>query len=129
MAFTGATPELERAMQVFERTMRLNRLSFRITSVYRDPVKQKKLYDAWVRRGFTGLPAARPGYSSHEYGVAVDMLPTSGTDLETMVAVAAYAGLHWFGPKDWVHYDLYGRAWPRVAEALRSEAAAHAGYA
>jgi LAS superfamily LD-carboxypeptidase LdcB len=117
----GPTAELEAAMKRFDRLARLNRLTYRVTSVYRDPVKQKKLWDAYQLKlalGQPTLPAAHPGCSAHEYGVAVDMVPTDPRNLETMVALARYAGLYWFGPKDRVHFDLYGRAWPGIVHQL-----------
>jgi len=43
-----------------------------VTSGFRDSMKQAKLYDAWVR-GESDIPAAPPGRSLHQYGLAFDL--------------------------------------------------------
>lgn len=82
-------------------------IAIRVTSTYRDPRKQQSLYEAWIRRGKTGLPAARPGLSTHEYGVAFDASWDKRHDA-TVAAVARQHGLVWFGPGDRVHFDIFG---------------------
>jgi len=44
-----------------------------IGSSFRDVSRQKQLYDAWIARGQTGNPAAKPGTSRHEAGFAFDI--------------------------------------------------------
>ena len=46
--------------------------SIEIYSVFRTLEKQQELYDAWIKRGRTGLPAALPGNSMHNWGGAID---------------------------------------------------------
>jgi LAS superfamily LD-carboxypeptidase LdcB len=85
-----------------------------VTSTYRDPKLQKRLYDAWIRRGRTGLPAAPPGRSTHEYGLAFDAVVTRGR-LQDFVRIAECHGLKWAGQRDRVHFDPFGfEAWSRL---------------
>jgi peptidoglycan LD-endopeptidase CwlK len=46
--------------------------SFRVTSARRDTAEQARLYERF-RLGLSNLPAAAPGTSWHEYGLAVDI--------------------------------------------------------
>lgn len=52
----------------------------RVTSTYRSPSLQAKLYQDY-RAGRSVLPAAPPGQSKHQYGLAVDVVisPSSWT--------------------------------------------------
>ena len=43
-----------------------------VTSGYRDSMKQAQLYDRW-QRGLSEIPAAAPGRSLHQYGLAFDL--------------------------------------------------------
>jgi D-alanyl-D-alanine carboxypeptidase len=45
-----------------------------VTSVVRSQAKQRRLYNAYLARGKTGLPALPPGHSLHEHGLAWDMV-------------------------------------------------------
>lgn len=49
-----------------------------ITSGKRSSVEQSRLYQAYLDRGRTGLPAAPPGRSAHEYGLAIDFVVDQG---------------------------------------------------
>jgi hypothetical protein len=94
---------------------------FRITSMYRSPAAQAKLYNAWLRRGKTGLPAAPPGHSMHELGQAVDI--ARGVD-PFQDQVLAFLGSWWqsnglgWSPSDPVHFQL--AAIPQHAAGLAS---------
>src|SRR5260370_3761125 len=58
-----------------------------VTSTYRSSEEQKRLYQAY-RQGRSVLPAAPPGTSLHEYGLAIDLLcPTP--EAQAMLAEAA----------------------------------------
>lgn len=77
----------------------------RVTSVYRSSQKQAWLYDRW-RRGESQLPAAPPGRSKHQFGLAFDLV-TRPPEL------AQYAGQFWQamggkwgGPGDPVHFEV-----------------------
>jgi hypothetical protein len=45
----------------------------KINSAFRDPEKQKELYDKWIASGKQGKPVAPPGQSLHNQGAAVDI--------------------------------------------------------
>lgn len=86
-------------------------LQVRLTSVTRSSATQRRLYLAWLARGRTGLPAAPPGTSTHEFGLAVDLVMARGR-LADFVRVAECAGLKWAGARDPVHFDVFGfEAW------------------
>ena len=115
----GLHPEVrDRVSRVLERA-RVERLSVTVTSTLRSRAKQEQLYRAWLARGQTGLPAAPPGYSTHEYGFAVDMV---APDTGALVAIAECEGLHWAGPGDRVHFDPFGpAAWHQLTQNLRPQ--------
>lgn len=107
-------PEVNRRMNAIAADVRARGIPFRITSTYRSIASQKRLYDAWVARGRTGLPAARPGLSTHEYGLAFDAVFPREHE-QTVVAIARRHGMVWFGPKDRVHFDAFGPTmWNRI---------------
>lgn len=45
----------------------------KINSAYRDPEKQRQLYQEWIASGRQGKPVAPPGTSRHEQGLAIDI--------------------------------------------------------
>jgi LAS superfamily LD-carboxypeptidase LdcB len=53
-----------------------------IVSGFRTMAEQQRLYDGWVNRRPGFNPAARPGYSNHQSGVALD-LNTQGVNRST----------------------------------------------
>jgi LAS superfamily LD-carboxypeptidase LdcB len=77
----------------------------RVTSGRRSHALQKKLYEAY-RSGRSALPAAPPGKSKHEFGLAVDMIANSPQALESMGKVWQSWGLTWGGKRDPVHFEL-----------------------
>ena len=83
----------------------LYRIPCTITSGARSSVKQKALYDRYLR-GLSRFPAAPPGRSDHEKGLAVDLsFPTQYTNY--VVYFARYAGLKWggyFARPDPIHF-------------------------
>ncbi len=61
--------------------------------------------------GKTAFPVARPGLSTHNYGFAVDLIPTRGT-IQDLARLARDCRLVHAGQADRVHYDLFGfRTW------------------
>ena len=48
-------------------------LGLRLNNSYRSSDEQEALYKAWINRGRTGNPVARPGLSRHEFGFALDL--------------------------------------------------------
>jgi hypothetical protein len=83
-----------------------------VTSTFRSRSEQEALYRAFIARGRTGLPAAVPGQSTHEYGFAVDIVSSAPAALGRL---AECAGLKWAGPADPVHFDVWGvDAWRAI---------------
>lgn len=111
-------PEVVRRMNAITAELRRRGISFRVTSTYRSIANQERLYQAWLARGKTGLPAARPGLSTHNYGIAFDaVFPAASTS--TVAAVARFHGMEWFGPGDRVHFDIFGpKAWNALLRRL-----------
>ena len=74
----------------------------RLTSGRRTRKVQRELWEMWVR-GESDLPAAPPGTSKHEFGLAADLVTD---DLEAAVRAARAVGLRWGGRRDPVHFEL-----------------------
>jgi len=81
-----------------------------VTSAYRSPQHQSRLYDAY-RQGKSLIPAAPPGRSLHQYRLAFDMA-RSGTDPLTDPLLVflgrlweSYGG-KWGGSRDPVHFQV-----------------------
>jgi uncharacterized protein YcbK (DUF882 family) len=84
-----------------------------VTSGYRSIEKQRELYER-ARRGQSKLPAAKPGYSTHNYGFAVDVILV-GVQQSILGEAARAVGLVWAGPSDPVHVDAFGfPAWNKL---------------
>ncbi len=78
--------------------------SVRFTSGFRTRAEQSRLF-ARRRRNPRGLPAAPPGRSKHERGLAVD-LAGSFADLRMLASAGTVLGIQWGGPIDPVHFEL-----------------------
>lgn len=83
----------------------------KLTSAYRSPTDQRRLYNA-RQRGLHALPVAPPGCSLHEYGLAIDLVilrqgKRDDSALAALGAAARRAGLVWGGANDPVHFS-----WP-----------------
>jgi len=81
-----------------------------VTSAYRSPAKQARLYAKW-RSGESAIPAAPPGRSLHEHGVAFDLArigknPLDDPLLNWLGAVWESWGGRWGGARDPVHFQL-----------------------
>lgn len=87
--YTAAAAEIETALGI----------SMRIVSGYRSNAEQQRLYDAWRKRqaGVPGYgwanPAAKPGTSNHNRGLALDIAPNSDV-APGIVPIFARYGLH-----------------------------------
>ena len=97
-------PEVQQAwIKLFTWTA-ANGISLLIYSGLRDYAHQSRLYSKYIS-GESSIPAAEPGKSYHNYGLAVDVsVQTPGVqdprDLVTLKRVAAYAktiGIEWGG--------------------------------
>lgn len=104
-------PEVARSISAIKAEARRRGIPFRVTSTFRSSTSQERLYRAWLARGRTGLPAARPGLSTHEYGIAFDAVFPPSRQAE-VVDIASRNGMVWFGQADAVHFDVFGpSAW------------------
>ncbi len=80
-----------------------------VTSARRSAAKQQRLYDAW-RSGESRIPAASPGRSLHEYGLAFDMArigkdPLNDPLLDWLGQVWTSVGGRHGGKRDPVHFQ------------------------
>jgi len=107
MATRGLDPEVARRLEDTLAAARAAGVDARVTSTFRSHSEQDALYRAWLARGKRGLPAAVPGTSTHEYGFAVDIVSSKPVAL---ARIAECHGLKWAGPKDPVHFDVWGPA-------------------
>jgi len=108
VALLGLLPEVETRVESLLRLARAFGITVTLTSGFRSPAKQRALYAAWLRRGRTGLPVAQPGFSTHEYGLAVDLVTSPPAAVKTLASHAGCFGLIWAGPSDPVHFDVVG---------------------
>lgn len=117
LGLSGLHPEVRDRVARLLQEARRDGLRVTVTSTFRTRAKQEQLYRAWLARGRSGLPAAPPGYSTHEYGFAVDLV---ANDTARLVQLAECEGLHWAGPGDRVHFDPFGpAAWHELTQNLR----------
>jgi len=78
--------------------------SVRVTSVTRSRAQQQALYNRFLR-GESRFPAAPPGRSKHEFGVAFDMVTEPFSALDTLGAWWKQLGGRWF-PSDRIHFEV-----------------------
>jgi len=81
-----------------------------VTSAFRSAAKQQELYCRWLS-GQSPFPAAPPGKSMHNYGLAFDMArlgvdPTTDELLKYLSAVWSQVGGVVGGPADPVHFSV-----------------------
>ena len=81
-----------------------------VTSSFRSPMKQAKLYAKW-RSGESQIPAAPPGRSLHGYGLAFDLArigkdPFTDPLLNWLGAVWRSWGGEYGGDRDPVHFQV-----------------------
>jgi LAS superfamily LD-carboxypeptidase LdcB len=76
-----------------------------IDSGYRSSQEQRRLFAAW-KSGKSSLPAAAPGTSYHEVGLAIDVVVSPPGALEDFGLFAESLGFRWGGRfNDPVHID------------------------
>jgi len=84
--------------------LRANGVRFRVTSTKRTWNEQAALYQRFLE-GKSSLPAAPPGSSKHQLGLAIDVVFDVPGDLEIAVQSAGVHLLRWAGAGDRVHFD------------------------
>jgi len=77
------------------------------TSTRRSRAEQQRLFDL-AGEGKSAFPVAKPGTSTHEIGIAVDLVPKIPQDLPRVVAVLQSFGFKWGGAGDRVHFTFQG---------------------
>jgi len=78
----------------------------RVTSVLRSRAQQQLLYRNWLD-GRSSFPAAPPGRSKHEYGLAFDMVTEPFSALHTLGGWWIRAGGEW-SKTDPIHFAAPG---------------------
>lgn len=94
-------------------------LDLRIRSGFRSHAKQKQLYKDYVRG--RGHLAARPGYSNHESGRALDIYITDYRVLEWLQKHASDYGFHRTVPGEAWHWEYLGGYEPKQRNARRGD--------
>jgi len=108
-SLSGLRPQLRGAAEWLFNAGRQYDKALRITSVRRSFQEQARLYDKW-KAGQSLLPAAPPGRSKHQYGLAFDMArpgvnPYSDDLLPVLGAAWVEMGGTW-SPSDPVHFEV-----------------------
>ena len=106
MALSGLHDITQRALEQLSSDARRAGVSFRVTSGYRSIAHQRLLY-ARRAAGLQRYPVAKPGTSTHNYGLAFDAVSDRQSDL---IQLATRLGLVWAGPKDPVHFQIVDQA-------------------
>jgi len=80
-----------------------------VTSARRSMAKQSRLYNDWIR-GVSKIPAAKPGFSLHQRGMAFDLArigvsPHGDPLLNYLGMVWRSWGGIWGGQRDPVHFQ------------------------
>jgi len=97
----GLDPKLATIAKNLPKVAKSLGFSARVTSGYRSKKKQAELYTNY-KNGYSPYPAAYPGTSDHEIGLAIDVV-TDNQD--ALVALLTEAGLFWAGPTDPIHFS------------------------
>lgn len=77
------------------------------TSTRRTRAEQQILFTKFML-GESAFPAARPGTSTHELGIAVDAIPKIPGNLPLLVETMTAHGFRWAGRGDRVHFTFQG---------------------
>lgn len=100
MTLDGLHPGLRPYADYLVRVAQYYGLRPRITSVYRSYAMQQYLYERYLA-GKSALPAAPPGRSKHQYGLAFDMVTTNP---QVIGEFWKRMGGQWW-PSDPVHFE------------------------
>jgi len=95
-------PKLVKIAKNLPRVAREMGFTAKVTSGFRSRAKQKELWENW-KAGASPYPAARPGTSDHERGLAIDVVSNNE---KLLVALLTEAGLYWAGESDPIHFTM-----------------------
>jgi hypothetical protein len=95
-------PKLAKIAKNLPRVAREMGFSAKVTSGFRTRKKQQELWQLW-KAGASPYPAARPGTSDHEVGLALDVVSNNE---KLLVALLTEAGLYWAGESDPIHFTM-----------------------
>lgn len=98
-------PTLRKIAKNLPRVAASQGFQVRITSGYRSRATQAKLYSDYLK-GVAAYPANPPGTSTHEKGLALDIL---STNTDALVGLLTGVGLRWAGPADPIHFEMTGK--------------------
>ncbi len=95
-----------------------------VSSSFRSYSKQAELYSRW-KNGQSKYPAAPPGRSAHNGGLAVDFRPNlNSNQMNALAQLGHQNGLNYAGQKDGVHFGPYYAweiNWDIVHENMNSQ--------
>lgn len=92
--------------RAFEESRRQS-ANFIVTSTRRSFLEQLRLFTLF-KLGRSRFPAAPPGQSTHQLGIAVDLVPRLEGVLPVIVRIFERFGYRWAGPRDSVHFTYQG---------------------
>ena len=104
--------------RAFEESRR-QRANFIVTSTRRSFLEQLRLFTAW-KLGKSRFPAAPPGQSTHQLGIAVDLVPRLEGVLPVIVRIFERFRFRWAGPRDSIHFTYQGPFSSPVRELIRT---------
>lgn len=106
MSFGGTHPQLAPWFKWLYQAAEALGYAPRLTSGFRSIREQASLRAAY-ERGESAYPAARPGCSSHNYGMAVDLVPREARHSDHLGALWESVGGRWGGRfGDRIHFDI-----------------------
>lgn len=121
VSYDALDPDLLQGMKELEQFLTQNGVIPTITSTVRTYREQKFLWDRF-QKGQSELPAAKPGFSAHEYGWAFDMILSDNSLLPIVGKIwVDYWGGGYGGKRDPVHFELPGAT--RLAARLGASGA------
>lgn len=105
VALRGLAPQLRPAAEYLLNVARQYGLHPTVTSAKRTRAEQQRLYDR-ARAGLSKYPAAPPGRSAHEYGMALDVV-VPDDEWPLWNEIRTRIGFHW-AASDIVHSEVPG---------------------
>lgn len=101
---SGLSPQFRPWAVWLVQTAQENGFEPTVTSAYRSWAQQERLYRRF-QAGQSLLPAAAPGRSKHNYGLAIDLVCRRDGGLRALGALWESVGGRWGGSRDPVHFE------------------------